>query len=156
MGKKPLNRKPTPVASRREFTDEFKREAVQMPLDGHKAGSIAERLGLSRTNMLYRWRCGTRSLRETRGPQIRNAPAARGAASEIESRSAAAAFAGGRTSARDEDSCVAERRFGSAAASNGAAHPSGSNLTSVTPCQAPRRQRGSKKTLRHVIEPQPK
>ncbi|TWT30528.1 Transposase [Thalassoglobus neptunius] len=35
---------------------EFKEEAVQMLLDGHTAASIAERLGLSGTNLLYRWK----------------------------------------------------------------------------------------------------
>jgi transposase len=44
------------AASRREYTDEFKREAVQMLLDGHRAKAIAERLGLSGTNVLYRWK----------------------------------------------------------------------------------------------------
>ena len=42
--------------ARREFTEEFKREAVQMLLDGHTAKSICERLGLSGTNVLYRWK----------------------------------------------------------------------------------------------------
>jgi transposase len=41
---------------RRQFTDEFKAEAVQMLLDGHAAGSICERLGLSGPNLLYRWK----------------------------------------------------------------------------------------------------
>jgi len=41
---------------RRTFTREFKEEAVQMLLDGHTAGSVAERLGLSGTNSLYRWK----------------------------------------------------------------------------------------------------
>jgi transposase len=41
---------------RRQFTDEFKAEAVQMLLDGHAAGSICERLGLSSPNVLYRWK----------------------------------------------------------------------------------------------------
>jgi transposase len=50
--KKPCRTKP----GRRVFTKEFKEEAVQMLLDGHSAGSIAERLGLSGTNVLYRWR----------------------------------------------------------------------------------------------------
>jgi transposase len=51
-------RKPSqPVrAQRRVFTDEFRREAVQMMLDGHTAASVAERLGLSGTNLLYRWK----------------------------------------------------------------------------------------------------
>ena len=41
---------------RRQFTKEFKEQAVQMLLDGHSAASIVERLGLSGTNLLYRWR----------------------------------------------------------------------------------------------------
>lgn len=43
-------------APRRSFTKEFKEEAVQMLLDGHSASSIVERLGLSGTNILYRWK----------------------------------------------------------------------------------------------------
>lgn len=42
--------------SRRTYTDEFKQEAVQMLLDGHSASSVAERLGLSGANLLYRWK----------------------------------------------------------------------------------------------------
>jgi len=42
--------------TRRQFTDEFKREAVQMLLDGHSGPSVVERLGLSGTNLLYRWK----------------------------------------------------------------------------------------------------
>jgi transposase len=57
MSKKPLNRQRSSVrAVRRVFDDEFKREAVQMLLDGHTAASVAERLGLSGTNLLYRWK----------------------------------------------------------------------------------------------------
>ena len=41
---------------RRVYTDEFRQEAVQMLLDGHSAGSVVERLGLSGTNLLYRWK----------------------------------------------------------------------------------------------------
>jgi len=41
---------------RRQFTDDFKRDAVQMLLDGHSAPSVVERLGLSGTNLLYRWK----------------------------------------------------------------------------------------------------
>ena len=41
---------------RRQFTAEFKRDAVQMLLDGHSAPSVVERLGLSGTNLLYRWK----------------------------------------------------------------------------------------------------
>jgi len=43
---------------RRSYTDEFKEEAVQMLLDGHSATSVAERLGLSGPNILYRWKKG--------------------------------------------------------------------------------------------------
>jgi transposase len=43
-------------SKRRVLTDEFRGEAVQMMLDGHTAASVAERLGLSSTNVLYRWR----------------------------------------------------------------------------------------------------
>lgn len=41
---------------RRGFTDEFKEEAVRMLLDGHTARSVCERLGISATNTLYRWK----------------------------------------------------------------------------------------------------
>jgi transposase-like protein len=41
---------------RRVYTEEFKREAVAMLLDGHSATSIVQRLGISGTNLLYRWR----------------------------------------------------------------------------------------------------
>ena len=50
---------------RREFTEEFKQEAVQMLLDGHTAPSVAERLGLAGTNLLYRWK---REQLERTGP----------------------------------------------------------------------------------------
>ena len=42
--------------TRRVYDDEFKVEAVQMLLDGHSAQSIVERLGISGTNLLYRWK----------------------------------------------------------------------------------------------------
>ena len=42
--------------ARRIYTAEFKQEAVQMLLDGHAAGSVCERLGLSGANLLYRWK----------------------------------------------------------------------------------------------------
>jgi transposase-like protein len=41
---------------RRRFTGEFRREAVQMMLDGHSAASVAQRLGISSPTLLYRWR----------------------------------------------------------------------------------------------------
>jgi transposase len=49
---------PTPklVARRRQFTEEFRRDAVQMLLDGHTAASVAERLGISSPTLLYRWK----------------------------------------------------------------------------------------------------
>ena len=42
--------------SRRSYDDNFKAEAVQMLVDGHSAQSIVERLGISGTNLLYRWK----------------------------------------------------------------------------------------------------
>lgn len=45
-----------PIAIRRIFSPEFKQDAVQMLLDGHTASSIVERLGISGTNILYRWK----------------------------------------------------------------------------------------------------
>lgn len=41
---------------RRKFTAEFKKEAVQMMLDGHSAASIARNLGMKNPNVLYRWK----------------------------------------------------------------------------------------------------
>lgn len=41
---------------RRDYGDEFKEEAVQMLLDGHTAASVVDRLGISNTNLLYRWK----------------------------------------------------------------------------------------------------
>ena len=60
-------RKPEPPVRvpRRVFTDDFRREAVQMMLDGHTAASVGERLGLSGTNLLYRWK---REQLERSGP----------------------------------------------------------------------------------------
>jgi len=43
-------------STRRVFTKDFKQEAVQMLLDGHSASSVADRLGLANTNLLYRWK----------------------------------------------------------------------------------------------------
>jgi transposase len=56
-----MARKPDPKTSastpkRRRFTAEFRREAVQMMLDGHSAASVAQRLGLSSSTLLYRWK----------------------------------------------------------------------------------------------------
>ncbi len=44
------------VTGRRQYDDDFKVEAVQMLLDGHSAQSVASRLGLSGTSILYRWK----------------------------------------------------------------------------------------------------
>lgn len=46
----------TAQGGRREYGKEFKEEAVQMLLDGHSAASVIERLGISNTNVLYRWK----------------------------------------------------------------------------------------------------
>ena len=56
MGKKAWKAEESARSKRRVFTDEFRREAVQMLLDGHTAASVAERLGISGTNVLYRWK----------------------------------------------------------------------------------------------------
>src|SRR5712692_9127733 len=53
------------AAVRQRYTDEFKREAVQMLLDGHSASSVAERLGLTGSQLLYRWK---REQMERSGP----------------------------------------------------------------------------------------
>ena len=44
------------VNCRRQYNDELKAEAVQMLMDGHSPNSVASRLGLSSTNLLYRWK----------------------------------------------------------------------------------------------------
>ena len=60
--------KPKKTKSRRFFSEEFKQEAVQMLLDGHSAPSVAERLGLSGPNALYRWK---RETLQQAGPAAR-------------------------------------------------------------------------------------
>ncbi|MFK7818721.1 MAG: transposase, partial [Planctomycetaceae bacterium] len=42
--------------TRRSYPDNFKRDAVQMRLDGYSASEVCERLGISNTNTLYRWK----------------------------------------------------------------------------------------------------
>jgi transposase len=54
---------------RRPYSEEFKQEAIQMLLDGHSAASVAQRLGLSGPNVLYRWKQET--LRRA-GPAARS------------------------------------------------------------------------------------
>ena len=56
MAKKARPQPAAPVPKRRQFTDEFRRDAVQMMLDGHSAASVAQRLGISCPTLLYRWK----------------------------------------------------------------------------------------------------
>lgn len=49
-------RKAKTVTDRRQYDDVLKREAVQMLLDGHSAQSIVDNLGITGTNLLYRWK----------------------------------------------------------------------------------------------------
>ena len=42
--------------ARRRYSEDLKSEAVQMMLDGHSAESVATNLGISGTNLLYRWK----------------------------------------------------------------------------------------------------
>ena len=42
--------------TRRIFTNEFKREAVQMVLDGHSTSSVSKNLGIGNTNLICRWK----------------------------------------------------------------------------------------------------
>lgn len=65
MHKKAGMPEPSKQKRRRAFTEEFRQEAVQMLLDGHSATSVAERLGLAGTNLLYRWK---REQLERTGP----------------------------------------------------------------------------------------
>jgi transposase len=53
-----MSKKPTKPdeETRRIYTAEFKENAVRMLLDGHSASSICQRLGISGTNLLYRWK----------------------------------------------------------------------------------------------------
>lgn len=41
---------------RQAYTDEFKKEAVQMLMEGLSAASVSKRLGLSSPNLIYRWK----------------------------------------------------------------------------------------------------
>ncbi len=53
---------------RRSYSDEFKQEAVQLLLDGHSAPSVAERLGLPGTGILYGWK---KAMLRRAGPAAR-------------------------------------------------------------------------------------
>ena len=44
------------TSARRQYTQEFKEEAVQMVLDGHSVASVCQRLGLTSPNLLYNWK----------------------------------------------------------------------------------------------------
>ena len=44
------------VCGRRQYSTEFKEEAVQMLLEGHSAPKVAANLGLSGPGLLYRWK----------------------------------------------------------------------------------------------------
>lgn len=50
-----IKRKSKPEG-RRAYADEFQQAAAQMLLDGHSASSVADRLGMSSTSILYRWK----------------------------------------------------------------------------------------------------
>lgn len=52
----PSTKPKTKTRQRRSYSEEFKQEAIQMLLDGHSAASVAQRLGLSGPNVLYRWK----------------------------------------------------------------------------------------------------
>ncbi len=51
-----MARKVIQSSKRRQFTVAFRRDAVQMRIDGHSAASVAERLGLGNPNILYLWK----------------------------------------------------------------------------------------------------
>jgi transposase len=42
--------------ARRQYTQEFKEEAVRMVLDGHSIASVSQRLGLTSPSVLYNWK----------------------------------------------------------------------------------------------------
>jgi len=43
-------------SQKREYSQEFKEEAVQMMVDGHSAQSIVSNLGITSTSLLYKWK----------------------------------------------------------------------------------------------------
>jgi len=44
------------TGKRRHYPDDFKQDSVRMLPDGHSAQRVADRLGLSGTQILYRWK----------------------------------------------------------------------------------------------------
>ena len=70
MSKRPVKSVPSPRRrGRRSFPEEFKRDAVQMLLDGHTAQSVVERLGLSSANL------GAPDNRQPTPPGLQSQPA---------------------------------------------------------------------------------
>ena len=67
--KKSRIKKSVTKSGRRIFHQEFKEEAVQMLLESHTASSVAKRLGLSGTNILYRWKASN-WLRAAQSPVL--------------------------------------------------------------------------------------
>ena len=49
-------KKPLQSTKRRQYDEDFKAQAVQMLLDGHSASSVAQRLGVTNINLIYRWK----------------------------------------------------------------------------------------------------
>ena len=56
MARKPQTEPVATPTKRWQYTEEFRRDAVQMMLDGHTADSVAKRLGISSPTLLYRWK----------------------------------------------------------------------------------------------------
>lgn len=52
----PPTKRPKKRKARRVYSDEFKQQAIQLLVDGFTASSVAERLGVSDVNLLYRWK----------------------------------------------------------------------------------------------------
>ena len=52
----PRKNRTTAKRTRRVFDKVFRQEAVQMLLDGHSSRLVTDRLGLSSTSILYRWK----------------------------------------------------------------------------------------------------
>ena len=53
--------------SRRVYDEDFKAEAVRMLLDGHSAGSVASRLGVSCPTTIRRWKQQHELLMHSKG-----------------------------------------------------------------------------------------
>lgn len=55
---------------RRKFDLDFKRQAVQMLLDGFTASSVADHLGIDDPNLLYRWKTQLQAEGHTSVPNL--------------------------------------------------------------------------------------